>query len=657
LEESKNNLLLLGEFGTGKSTLLAQWGAKVCGQFDSDSSKAVLPVMCSLAGAQSVDRVVDLLIEATGAAANQANRAGLRLLMEEGMLLPILDGFDEMGTRVLPSELAGRLSDLLKLAGPEGRVLISCRDHYFPTESDLIDAWQKSLSEAAGSEAETQRVKVQRLDSEQIRSLVVSVKNPEDVDAVIDRIVHQYPLSELAEQPLLLSMVLATFEDSDGQSAFSRAELYEQFLDRWLKQTEVGDAEVFTPTEKQELAEVIASQLWRSGSSSLHVTDLEDIIRIHALPQLAPDQQPGAAFLETYGGSFFVHDGEEDYRFAHRSFLEFFYARSLIQELQDDPVRALDTREITREVSGFFGELLRRDGVVQEQPAWRALVEWITNGRRTDVDEEASARAATNAVRLFQGLRRWDDSMQWIPPEADLHDVNLEDQSFESLQLEKVNLHRARLARTQWHQCQMRNSDLSHACLAGSLWTDCELHSTNAAQSDWNGTAMDRCQMARVEFTGASFRQSTWTRNQQQNVNWAEADSTAQLASHSAGAEGGKLTPELQTLLASGHQDWVRRVAFSPDGSQIVSASDDKTIRLWDTEQRKQIATLEGHQGYVRCVAFSPDGSQIVSASNDKTICLWDTQQRKQIATLEGHQSSVSSVAFSPDGSQIVSAS
>jgi WD40 repeat protein len=64
--------------------------------------------------------------------------------------------------------------------------------------------------------------------------------------------------------------------------------------------------------------------------------------------------------------------------------------------------------------------------------------------------------------------------------------------------------------------------------------------------------------------------------------------------------------------------------AFSPDGSRIVTASADKTARIWDAASAKEIAVLRGHDGSVNSAAFSPDGSRIVTASADKTAHIWD---------------------------------
>jgi energy-coupling factor transporter ATP-binding protein EcfA2 len=106
-----------------------------------------------------------------------------------------------------------------------------------------------------------------------------------------------------------------------------------------------------------------------------------------------------------------------------------------------------------------------------------------------------------------------------------------------------------------------------------------------------------------------------------------------------------------------GHGNWVRSAAFSPDGSRIVAASDDLTARIWDAASGKEIAVLRGHGDRVNCAAFSPGGSRIVTASWDNTARIWDAAGGKEIAVLRGHGNRVNCAAFSPDGSRIVTAS
>lgn len=73
----------------------------------------------------------------------------------------------------------------------------------------------------------------------------------------------------------------------------------------------------------------------------------------------------------------------------------------------------------------------------------------------------------------------------------------------------------------------------------------------------------------------------------------------------------------------SGRSVW--DIAFTPDGSRIVTAGDDQVIRIWDAETMDEIVQLRGHKSYVWSLAFRPDGTQLISGSGDETVRVWDT--------------------------------
>src|SRR5262249_43989684 len=100
------------------------------------------------------------------------------------------------------------------------------------------------------------------------------------------------------------------------------------------------------------------------------------------------------------------------------------------------------------------------------------------------------------------------------------------------------------------------------------------------------------------------------------------------------------------------HGDSVSSAAFSPDGSRIVTASGDKTARVWDAASGKVAAVLR-HLNPVYSAAFSPDGSRIVIASW-YAARIWDAATGKEVAVFRGHNRDVTSAAFSPDGSRII---
>ncbi len=170
-------------------------------------------------------------------------------------------------------------------------------------------------------------------------------------------------------------------------------------------------------------------------------------------------------------------------------------------------------------------------------------------------------------------------------------------------------------------------------------------------------------------------------------------------------AEGSYL--ELDT---NGHMALIRSILFTPDGSELISASDDKTIRVWDVGTGRIVRTIRGeigdgdpgkiyalalsrdgrllaaggrtgpageqqpirlydlnqgtlvgllqsHDDAVLSLDFSPDGERLVSASTDDTAIIWDVASRKALHRLSGHKGDVNAARFTSDGSGVVTAS
>jgi WD40 repeat protein len=110
-------------------------------------------------------------------------------------------------------------------------------------------------------------------------------------------------------------------------------------------------------------------------------------------------------------------------------------------------------------------------------------------------------------------------------------------------------------------------------------------------------------------------------------------------------------------LVLSGHGNEVRSADWSPDGARIATASADGTARIWDAVSGTTLASLSGHDAEVRDVAWSPDGSRLATASADLTARIWAADRVERLVTLRGHESWVEHVSWSPDGTRVATAS
>jgi len=119
-----------------------------------------------------------------------------------------------------------------------------------------------------------------------------------------------------------------------------------------------------------------------------------------------------------------------------------------------------------------------------------------------------------------------------------------------------------------------------------------------------------------------------------------------------------------RTMWLKGHTQRVWKAAFSPDGKRLASCSgeyskplDPGEIKLWDLKAGREVWTSTGHAGLVFDVAFTPDGRRLISASWDKTIKVWDPASGKLMRTVTGHKDAVRFLAFSLGGKTLASSS
>jgi len=111
----------------------------------------------------------------------------------------------------------------------------------------------------------------------------------------------------------------------------------------------------------------------------------------------------------------------------------------------------------------------------------------------------------------------------------------------------------------------------------------------------------------------------------------------------------GTIDPREVSLYA-GHFDALWGVAWSPDGTRLLSGSHDGTARVWDANRGTELFALAGPSLSISAVAWSPDGTRLLTAVEDHSVRIWDATTGADLLTLGVGGSGVGAIGANGHG-------
>ncbi len=402
-DSEANQLTLLGDYGTGKTTFLKHLALDLSRRYEREviegGARGRVPVFIDLKDytqALSLKQIILDLLDNHGIRA--ASYAAFEYVLREGQVLLILDGFDEMASRGNYRVTLRNFRELNRSALGRAKIILSCRSHYFTDHRDV----QKFLGRPTSQEAPVFYTDLyreiagrpnflitylQEFDSDQVSTYLES-RCGRQACRVRDFITNTYNLEELSRRPVLLDMIVTSADSLQRQTEpVTPAILYRIYTDIWLSRNDWST--ILDVETKRDLLECFAAKAIHEADAQLHYSEIPGLIRawrsgINGLDEEEIDRELRAA-------TFLVRDQGGHYRFSHRSFLEFFYARHLVSAAERGTLDVWAGAPARAEIYRFVQDLLA-------PPDQRSALGWLLGLAK---DPAGDVRARGHAVKCI----------------------------------------------------------------------------------------------------------------------------------------------------------------------------------------------------------------------------------------------------------------
>lgn len=624
MQSRERHLSVLGSFGSGKTwfcqNLIAEQ-AKAC----LENLENRIPILINL---RDYSKAYDIVQVITDFFANHINiklpsgYATFDFLNKEGRFLLVFDGLDEMEQRVSDYKSnAENFAELSRVAIYEkSKVILTSRTTYFRDqieENDILIKRGNPVRFIAnnqiiemGGEYLSRKVVLRELSSDQIKE-ILSKRLGSEMNTIWNIIQSSSDLFDLARRPSLIDMLIRVIPEmiqQDKNTPLNLTQLFDWYIQQSFDNYNVYSS-VIDKDERMAFLEGLSWKMFETQETSIESSVFPELVNEFFDLKSSPEH---ILFYEKSlrSQSYLVRDENDNYSFAHKSFMEFFVARKVYHALKNIVVTS-DTH--IGNLDEKFLEILGKTPYTVEI---RNFVKQFIQG-----DSESEKQIAEKLNHLIIATKSsYHEIVRYLGGNA-ISILHMLGYSFRGKDLSQTIL---------------KNADLRNADLTGTIFKRANLYNaifSNAVlnEADFSDAHLDGIRLEKMK----TVTSIDWSPDENQLVVSCE-DTNIKVFDMRNQLKGGK--DNIRPVVLFGHDYPVISVSWSPSGQFIASIDSERNIIIWNSYDFSIVRKWDANDLLLndapyqithisRQIFFSQDEHEKVLIGNHRLLIVLDFMQ------------------------------
>lgn len=362
-------LLILGDYGSGKTSFCYTYALDLLKKYINENSP-YLPLLIKLRSYNKAVGVTQLLTDyfVNTLGISNFNISSLKLMLNNLNVLLIFDGYDEVAKKVDFDIKYEVLKEICNLAEGNTKIIVTCRPNYFQNESEFKQIFQDShLPYEPGEQPLIEFIEntIAELTPAQIETYIESYQGELEkanvsIQDMLDSIANTHDLTDLSKRPFLLYMILSTLpkilaeEKEKKHKKINASRLYEVYTNSWIRREDSKNKTLIKQADKQLFCKELAYELYCSDADSLSYKAFPSTIKKH-FKYIDRIEDIDYFSHDIQSCSFLTSDRTGEFKFIHKSFMEYFVADRIVCKLSEKIERIRNKQKIPSEINNILG--------------------------------------------------------------------------------------------------------------------------------------------------------------------------------------------------------------------------------------------------------------------------------------------------------------